>query len=66
MTIPKKYTDAWGLLYSHGDALKLSDISGYHPETIRRALRDRRCSDELFVIMKEYFDNKKNMIEDDE
>ena len=63
MVIPKKLLEEWSLLHSNGDALKIADISGLHPETIRRALRSGRACDELVAILKEYYDNKKNLID---
>lgn len=62
MTIPKSILEEWTSLHTHGDAIKISDLANVHPETVRRAIRTGRMSDELFQVIKEYYENKKDYL----
>lgn len=66
MTIPKKIVDHWELLYSQGDAIRIGEEADVHPETVRRVFRTRRASDDLFVTMKDYYERKQQILNDND
>lgn len=65
MTIPEKLIKKWRVLKSPGDAAKLSGIlQDSYPEMFNRAIRDGKCTDEVFAVMAHFFEEKEKMIKE--
>jgi hypothetical protein len=67
MVIPDTLFKQWEVLFSPGDGEKIAalakpPISG---ETVRRAMRFKRCSDEVFKLICFYYEEKASMIIDE-
>lgn len=64
MNIPESLFKQWEGLFSPGDGEKIAalakpPVSG---ETIRRALRFKKCSDDIFKLICFYYEEKANMV----
>jgi hypothetical protein len=65
MVIPETLKEKWGVLRSPLDAEKLSErLPGSDAETFRRAFRLGRCSDEVFKVMADFYEEKANVIKE--
>jgi hypothetical protein len=42
-------------LYARGDALKIAEANNYDPETVRRALRNRKASPDLLEAIAQFY-----------
>lgn len=62
MKIEKSILEKWGHLRSEDDTKKLADLTGKHPETIRKILRKGECSDEDFEVIAEFYDEKVDLM----
>ncbi len=67
MNISEELLKQWEKLQSPGDAEKIAamakpPISG---ETVRRALRFRKCSDEVFTLLCAYYKKKAQLVIDE-
>lgn len=62
MNVPKEILIKWDLLKSQGDAVKISEVSGLHPETIRRAMRSGEASDEVFEAIASFYAEREDLI----
>lgn len=65
MTIPEKLIKKWKVLKSPGDAGKLSDkLADSYPEMFNRALREGKCTDEVFAVMAPFYEEKEKMVKE--
>jgi len=63
MEIPTKLWNKWKALRSPGDAAKLSEqLPDVSDETFNRALREGKCSDEVFRIMAAFYNDKAELV----
>lgn len=63
MEIPKNIWNKWTDIYSRGDADKIAEIAGCHPNTVLNAIRNGRCSAELFMVMADFYAPRIQLIE---
>lgn len=66
MIVPKEILKRWLVLKSPGDPEKIAalmpkmdKVSG---ETIRRAFKEGKCSDSVFKVMAQFYEQKAEMI----
>ena len=64
MVISEDLLKSWEPLQSAGDAEKIAAMMQpqIHIESVRRALRDRKCSDKLFKCLVDYYRAKAEMV----
>jgi hypothetical protein len=63
MVIPQELMEKWKVLRSPGDAAKISEqIGDCSEETINRAFREGKCSDEVFKGIADFYDAKAKLI----
>lgn len=63
MEIPLKILNKWKVLRSSGDGLKLAEQNPQHSdELFNRAMRDGKCSDEVFEILAKFYDAKAELV----
>lgn len=63
MTIPKTQIDEWKELQTADDCAKIAGLADVHEETVRRVLRDGETKNfDLFLKIKEYYKQKKELI----
>lgn len=63
MIIEQQLLEKWARLRSPEDTGKLAErIEGGYPELFARALRDGKCSDEVFKIMADFYEEKAELI----
>ncbi len=58
MNIPDSLIEKWSSVKSYGDLKKLSVKAGVHKNTILNAFREKKCNDEVFKIIAEYYEEK--------
>jgi hypothetical protein len=63
MEIPKNIWNKWTDIYSRGDADKIAELANCHPNTVLNAIRNGRCSAELFTVMAEFYAPRIQLIE---
>jgi hypothetical protein len=63
MEISEKLISKWQALRSPGDADKMAEkLPGSAAETFNRAFRLKKCRDEVFKIMADFYDGKAELI----
>lgn len=63
MTIPQDVLEKWRLLNSPGDAKKMAEkIEKGYPEIFNRALREGKCNDDVFKVLKTYYKQKAKVL----
>ena len=58
MTIPKELLNKWDQLKTHGDIELLSEKAGVTRPTVMRVFKTGKASDELFLIIAEFYSDK--------
>ena len=65
MIIDKKLLAKWEVLRSPEDTSKLSEkIEGSYPELFARAFRFGKCSDDVFKVMAEFYEEKAKLVKE--
>lgn len=64
MVIPEKIIKKWEALRSPGDTAKMADKVDGAAETFNRAFRLGRCSDDVFKVMADFYEEKLNLIKE--
>jgi hypothetical protein len=65
MVIPEKLLKKWQALRSHGDSEKMAEkLNGSAAETFNRAFREKKCRDEVFAVMADFYESKANLIKE--
>ena len=65
MEIPQKLINKWKALRTAGDAVKMAEkVENGYAETFNRAFRIGRCSDDVFKIMAEFYEEKANLVKE--
>lgn len=63
MEIPDKIMKKWEVLRSPGDSEKLAELlPGTASETFNRAFRQKKCSDNVFETMADFYKRKEALI----
>ena len=62
MTIPNKITEKWKLLRSKGDIALLANKAKVTTVTIRTAMKDNECSDEVFKVIADFYEERAQLI----
>lgn len=62
MRIPENFLTHWKSLRSRGDAKKISLLAKVCRATVSRAFNDEVCSDHLFQVMANYYNEKQKTI----
>jgi len=63
MIIEKRLIEKWKRLRSPEDTGKLAEkLEGGYPELFARAFRDEKCSDEVFKVMADFYEEKAELI----
>lgn len=63
MEIPKHIWNKWTDIYSRGDADKIAELANCHPNTVLNAIRNGRCSADLFAVMADFYAPRIQLIE---
>lgn len=65
MIIEVVLLEKWQRLRSPEDTSKLAErLEGGYPELFSRAFREGKCSDEVFKVMAEFYEEKLNLIKE--
>lgn len=65
MIIPEKLIEKWTVLRSPDDTRKMAELlDGTAAETFNRAFRERKCRDEVFSIMADFYEQKAKLIKE--
>ena len=65
MEIPVKLISKWEALRSPGDSAKMAEkLPGSSAETFNRAFREKKCRDDVFKVMADFYDEKAAMIKE--
>lgn len=65
MIIPEKLIEKWTVLRSPDDTRKMAEqLEGTAAETFNRAFREKKCRDEVFKIMADFYEEKAKLIKE--
>lgn len=65
MKIPEKLLKKWETLRSAQDTKKMAaEMENGYPELFNRAFRKGECRDDVFIIMKEFYSEKEELIKE--
>lgn len=63
MGIPEKLLRKWQALRTPGDSEKMAEkLDKSAAETFNRAFREKKCRDEVFEVMAEFYEEKAKLI----
>lgn len=54
--------DKWALLHSWGDKDKIADKTGLTTVTVRKILKDGKCTPEQFELIADFYKEKEDLI----
>lgn len=65
MIIPDKIIKKWEVLRTQGDAAKMAErMEKGYPEIFNRAFKQKKCNDDVFKIMADFYEEKANLIKE--
>jgi hypothetical protein len=62
MTIPNELLGKWEVLRSAGDMTEIAERADVSTVTISKAFSTAKCSDEVFKVIAEFYQDKEEMI----